>query len=90
VLKPRLAAAVETWKAREITSNRLLGTGVGILLVGVPISLWYLVAGPTAGDRLVSVGFLVASLVLGAYSLWEAKAPGAALDRGSSFDDDPT
>ena len=88
MLKDRVARAVEGWKARDVTSNRMLGTGAGILLFGIPLSLWYLVAGPTAGDRLVSLGFLFVSVVLGLYSLWEAKAPGP-VDR-SSFDDDPT
>jgi hypothetical protein len=86
VLSDRLRTAVETWRARDITSNRMLGTGAAILVIGVPLSLWYLLAGPTGGDRLVSLGFLVVSLVLGLYSLWEAKAPGPP-DR-SDLDED--
>lgn len=64
-----------TWRARPLTSARMFGTGVGILVLGVPISLWFVVAGPTAGDRLVALGFLAGSVALGLYSLWEAKAP---------------
>ena len=75
-----------TWKQRELTSARMLGTGVGILLVGLPFSVWFVIVGPTARDRLVAVGFLVATLVFGLYSLWEAKAP---LAGGRSEPDDP-
>ena len=69
------ARAIGTWKARELTSARMLGTGALILVVGLPLSLWYVIVGPTARDRLVAAGFLAVTLVLGLYSLWEAKAP---------------
>lgn len=75
-----------TWKQRELTSARMLGTGAGILLVGLPFSLWFVIVGPTARDRLVALGFLVATLLFGLYSLWEAKAP---LPGGRSEPDEP-
>jgi hypothetical protein len=78
--------ALTTWKQRPLTSARMLGTGALILLVGLPFSLWYVIVGPTARDRLVAAGFLVATLVFGLYSLWEAKAP---LPGGRSDPDDP-
>lgn len=74
------------WKAREVTSTRMLGTGAAILVIGLPFSLWFVVVGPTARDRLVAIGFLVATLLLGIYSLWEAKAPAPG---GRSGTDDP-
>jgi hypothetical protein len=82
----RAKRALATWKARELTSARMLGTGAGILLVGLPFSLWFVVVGPSARDRLVAAGFLVATVVFGLYSLWEAKAP---LPGGRSERDDP-
>lgn len=88
MLRAVVSRAVDTWKARPVTSSRLLGTGAGILVVALPISVWYLVVGPTAEDRLVSFGFLLTSLVLGLYALWEAKAPGPP-DR-PNLDDGPT
>lgn len=69
----RLRRAFEEWKAKDVTSNRMFGTGIALAVIGVPFSLWFLVVGPTAGDRLVSFGFLVVTLVLAVYSLWEAK-----------------
>lgn len=57
-----------------MTSKRLLATGIGIAVTGIPFSLWFVVVGPTAGDRLVAVGFLVACAGLSLYSLWEARA----------------
>ena len=68
-----LRSSFEAWKAREIVSNRMFGTAVGLAVIGIPFSLWYVVVGPTAGDRLVALGFLVVIVVLAAYSLWEAK-----------------
>lgn len=82
--RERIGRAVDEWRAREITSNRMFGTGIGLLLVGTPFSLWYLLVGPTAGDRLVALGFLVGTVVLAVYSLWEAKH----LDVGRSDPDD--
>lgn len=83
---PWVTRAVDTWKGRELTSGRMLGTGVTILAVGLPFSLWFVVVGPTARDRLVALGFLAATIVLGLYSLWEAKAP---VPGGRSGHDDP-
>ena len=80
----RLRRAFEDWKARDITSNRMFGTGVGFVIFGIPFSLWFLIVGPTAGDRLVAFGFLVGACVLAVYSLWEAKH----LDVGRSDPDD--
>jgi hypothetical protein len=77
--------AVVSWRARELTSSRMLGTGVAIMVIGVPFSLWFVVVGPTARDRLVAAGFLVATIVLGIYSIWEAKAP---LSGGRSGEDE--
>lgn len=73
MLSERVRRAFDDWKARDITSNRMFGTGVGFVVFGIPFSLWFLVVGPTAGDRLVAVGFFVAACVLAAFSLWEAK-----------------
>ena len=75
-----------TWRERPLTSARMLGTGAGILALAVPLSLWFVVAGPTAGDRLVAGAFLLGSLVLGLYSLWEAKAPDASARSGDDGD----
>ena len=85
-MRDRAKRAMTTWKERELTSARMLGTGAGILLVGLPFSLWFVIVGPSARDRLVAAGFLAATLVLGLYSLWEAKAPPPG---GRSELDDP-
>ena len=84
-----LKQAWATWRSREVTSGRLLATGVGFLAVFVPAALFYLVIGPTAGDRLVALGFGVACVLLGVYSLWEAKAPGPPEGRRRRDFDDP-
>jgi hypothetical protein len=73
LIRERLRAAFAAWRAREVVSNRMLSTGVGLAAIGIPFSLWYVVIGPTAGDRLVALGFLVGTVVLATYSLWEAK-----------------
>ena len=73
--RSRVEEAVAEWKRREVTSGRMLGTGIGILLLAVPFSLYFVIVGPTTRDRLVSLAFLVVSAALGLYSLWEAKAP---------------
>lgn len=84
MLSERVRRAFDDWKARDITSNRMFATGVGFVIFGVPLGLWFVVVGPTAGDRLVAFGFLVAACVLAAYSLWEAKD----LDGGGPDPDD--
>lgn len=73
--RSRIEEAVSEWKRREVTSGRMLGTGIGILVLAVPFSLYFVIVGPTTRDRLVSLAFLVVSAALGVYSLWEAKAP---------------
>ena len=72
--RSRLRSIVEDWKIRPLTSTRMAFTGAGMLLVAVPFSLWFLAVGPTAGDRLIALGFLAVSLGLAVYSLWDAKA----------------
>jgi thiol:disulfide interchange protein len=74
MLNDRLQRAWEGWKAREITSMRLVGTAVGLVLLAVPIGLWSIVVGPTAGDRLTALVFTLVALGLAGYSLWECKA----------------
>ena len=73
-MRERLLAAYRGWQGRPVTSNRMFGTAVGLLALGVPINLWYVVVGPTARDRLVAFGLLLAAVLLAVYSLWEAKA----------------
>jgi len=87
LIRDRLRQAFESWKAREVVSNRMLGTGVGFAVIGIPFSLWYLVVGPTAGDRLVAFGFLLGTVVLAVYSLWEAK--NVEIGRPAPRDRDP-
>jgi hypothetical protein len=87
VLKARLARAWKEWKARDVTSTRLLGTAVGLVLLGVPMGLWGLVVGPTAKDRLMSLGIVVVVALAAAYSVWESKAPGGG--RPGRYDDEP-
>lgn len=82
-----MAAAWRAWKAREVTSSRLIGTAVGLVLLGVPMGLWAVVVGPTAKDRLTGLGFAVATLGLAAYSAWESKGPGR--ERPGRFGDEP-
>jgi hypothetical protein len=88
-LRARLARAWTEWKRREITSTRLLGTAVGLVLLGVPFGLWTIVVGPTAGDRLTGLAFLVGALLVAAYSVWESKAPGQESRRPRDFGDGP-
>ena len=68
--------AIRTWRSRELTSPRLLVTAIAFLVFLLPGSLFYVIVGPTAGDRLVALGFVVGCAALGLYSLWESKAPG--------------
>ena len=88
-LRRRIEDAVALWQSREITSGRLIATAVGFLGVLLPGSLYYVVIGPTAGDRLVALAFAVGAAVLGLYSLWEAKAPGVREGRPKPGSDDP-
>jgi multisubunit Na+/H+ antiporter MnhF subunit len=53
----------------------MLLTAIGFLGFLLPAALYYLVIGPTAGDRLVAGGMALVFALLGLYSLWEAKAP---------------
>ena len=71
-----LTRAIETWRSRELTSPRLLVTAIAFLVFLLPGSLFYVIVGPTAGDRLVALAFALGCAVLGLYSLWESKAPG--------------
>jgi hypothetical protein len=88
-VRRRVEDAIALWRSREVTSGRMLATGVGFLVVILPCGLYYLVVGPTAGDRLVALGFVVGAIVLGLYSLWEAKAPGPREGRPGTRRDDP-
>lgn len=74
-MSERIRRAFATWKSREVVSNRLLATGVGILLLVVPINLYVVIAGPTGGDRLAAAGFALVGALFAVYSLWEAKSP---------------
>lgn len=89
VIRARLGAAVETWKAREVKSPRLFGTGVGIAVLGVPLGLWSVVVAPTGGDRLASIGFVMISVVLAVYSLWASKSVSLGRPRPDDTDGIP-
>jgi hypothetical protein len=71
----RITAAIAAWRARDVVSPRLLVTAIGLLGVVAPIALYYVIVGPTAGDRLASLGFAVVAFAFGLFSLWEAKDP---------------
>jgi hypothetical protein len=88
-VRQRVADAVALWRGRELTSGRLMATAVGFLAVILPVALFYVVVGPTAGDRLVALAFAVGAVALGLYSLWEAKAPGPREGRPGRSIDDP-
>ena len=88
-LRQRVADAVALWRSREVTSSRLMGTAIGFLGVLLPGALFYVIVGPTAGDRLVALAFAVGAALLGLYSLWEAKAPGPREGRPGRHLDDP-
>ena len=88
-VRRRVDDVVATWRGREITSGRMLATAVGFLGLLLPVSLFYVVVGPTAGDRLVALGFVVGTAALGLYSLWEAKAPGPPEGRPRRRFEDP-
>jgi hypothetical protein len=88
-LRSRVDRTIEVWRGREITSGRMLVTGVGFLGLLLPVALFYLVIGPTAGDRLVALGLAVAAITFGLYSLWEAKAPGPPEGRPKRHIEDP-
>jgi hypothetical protein len=81
--------AVAVWRGRETTSGRMLVTAVGFLGLVVPVTLFYVAVGPTAGDRVVALGLAVAATAIGLYSLWEAKAPGPPEGRPRRSLDDP-
>jgi hypothetical protein len=68
----------------------MLLTAVGFFAFILPGSLYYVAVGPDAHDRLVALGFAVGSLVLGGYSLWEAKAPGPPDRPPRGWSDDGT